>query len=301
LVGLRITVLLVASVLLAVLLACGVALGENITCEPSARENPCLGTQEDDTLRGIANADDFIKGLGGIDTIYGGGFRDNIEGGRGNDTLRGEGGADTLYGDEEQESFDLPYRSNDRLLGGPGNDTLRGGPGNDRVVGGPGNDRINGGIFYGSSMNHGGRDYVHGNDGDDYISSFAESELYGDAGEDDLQSHRGDALLNGGPGNDSLYAGTCTENTTAEAIGGPGEDYFTLLSRCAETSTPVVTVTYLAVDGEHDRISCYPDVNGIERYETVRADPMDTYPDPDPDFPGPAMGRQYCDSLTIVE
>src|SRR5215210_8974674 len=241
--GMRKSVVLLASMLLGMLLVGGVALAANITCEPSTSDDPCRGTPEDDTMRGLARANDFIEGLGGIDTIYGGGFRDNMEGGRGNDTLRGEGGTDTLYGDEKQESFDLPYSSNDRLLGGPGNDTLRGGPGNDRVLGGSGADRIIGGMFAGSPTNHGGHDFVHGNDGDDGVFGYAESELYGEAGDDNLQTYRGEALLNGGPGDDTLYAGTCTENTTAEAIGGPGEDYFTIVTLCAEDrSTPVVTV-----------------------------------------------------------
>lgn len=103
-------ILLLASSVLAVLLASGVAVAVSEQCGGAEK---CVGTQEDDKLLGTRR-DDWIVGRGG------------------NDTLKGFDAGDYLYGSE----------GNDWLLGGDsyGSDQIFGGPGKDRLEGGLGPD-----------------------------------------------------------------------------------------------------------------------------------------------------------------
>ena len=94
--------LLLASVVLVVLLAGGVALAANVK-----------GDENDNVLPGTESRD-TINPFGGNDVVYALG---------GNDDVRHS------YGD-------------DKILGGSGNDTLRGGFDNDEIWGGPGRDLI---------------------------------------------------------------------------------------------------------------------------------------------------------------
>jgi Ca2+-binding RTX toxin-like protein len=98
----RKTVLLLATMALAVLLASGVALAANIK-----------GTEYDDVLTGTSSRD-TVNPFAGNDKVYALG---------GNDDVRHS------YG-------------NDYILGGTEDDTLRGGFGNDHIWGGPGKDLI---------------------------------------------------------------------------------------------------------------------------------------------------------------
>jgi len=81
---------------------------------------------------------DYISGLGGDDTIYGGkGLgRDTLVGGAGGDTVFGGGGDDDLTGGS----------GGDLLFNGAGNDTVRGGSEGDTLWGGGGDDLLTGGI-----------------------------------------------------------------------------------------------------------------------------------------------------------
>lgn len=96
------TVLLLASLAVAVLLASGVALAATVN-----------GSSGDDTLYGTQNKDN-INPFGGRDIVY------------------ALSGADSV-----RHSYD-----NDYILGGRGDDTLRGGFDNDHIWGGPGRDLI---------------------------------------------------------------------------------------------------------------------------------------------------------------
>ena len=98
----RKTILVLASVALAVLLASGIALAATVK-----------GDGNDNVLEGTPNRD-VINPFGGNDTVYAKG---------GNDDVRHS------YG-------------NDKIFGGSGNDTLRGGFDNDEIWGGPGRDLI---------------------------------------------------------------------------------------------------------------------------------------------------------------
>ena len=86
---------------------------------------------------------DVLKGLGGIDFLWGGAGNDELEGGDDRDVLDGGPGDDKLYGGDDH---DVLYggTGRDRLNGDGGNDVLvgqgrlEGGPGNDTILAGPG-------------------------------------------------------------------------------------------------------------------------------------------------------------------
>src|SRR6185369_8669938 len=63
------------------------------------------GTAGDDWLRGYANTNDSISGLGGNDQIAGAAGNDTLDGGLGNDTLAGGDGNDSLQGGEGSDIY----------------------------------------------------------------------------------------------------------------------------------------------------------------------------------------------------
>ena len=111
----RRAILLVATAMVALFTASGVALAVNK-----------IGTDGPDTLQGT-NGDDNLLGKGGNDTLYALAGEDNLLGGSGKDVVLGGNEERALGGDKN-------------LVGGSGNDHVRGGKGSDNVVGGEGND-----------------------------------------------------------------------------------------------------------------------------------------------------------------
>jgi Ca2+-binding RTX toxin-like protein len=109
--GMRRTVLLLASLSLAVLLASGLALaapngGTTTTTIYCKVGTSCQGTSGPDIIYGTPSADviipyagnDIVKAGGGNDEVRHGFGDDYIEGGLGADTLRGGFDRDTIYG-----------------------------------------------------------------------------------------------------------------------------------------------------------------------------------------------------------
>jgi Ca2+-binding RTX toxin-like protein len=134
---------LAIGLLAAVLLALGaatLAVLAAITCPGGS----CLGTDDDDTLRGTAKVD-LITGSGGADTI---------SGGKGNDRLTGDG------------QLDFALDGTDTISGGDGNDNLTGFGGADLLVGGAGGDILEAKEFAGHPP---GVDTVRGGRGNDFI------------------------------------------------------------------------------------------------------------------------------------
>ncbi|WP_238179899.1 tandem-95 repeat protein, partial [Methylobacterium oxalidis] len=145
----------------------------------SAIEGDAEGIPKDDTLNGTTGGE-TINGGAGADQLFGGPGADLIRGGSGDDTLYGEAGSDVLDGGADQ----------DQLYGGSGNDVLYGRDGNDGLNGNEGDDRL-----YGEA----GMDNLNGGAGDDLLE--------GGADDDTLQDTDGGTdTLQGGDGNDSLYA-----------------------------------------------------------------------------------------------
>ena len=110
----RRTILLVATMILTLLVASGVAWAVNK-----------IGTDGPDTLRGT-NGDDNLIGKGGNDRLFGLHGRDTLLGGPGKDWV---------------DTHPTESRTGEKnLLGGPGNDIVWGGWSSDKVVGEGGND-----------------------------------------------------------------------------------------------------------------------------------------------------------------
>jgi Ca2+-binding RTX toxin-like protein len=101
---------IVATCLLALVAASGVALAVDKQCTPNVR---CVGTDGGDTLLGTSGPDD-ISGLRARDFLYGFGGSDRLFGGKGSDELTGG------YATNEYSSDD--DGANDTLTGGTGSD-----------------------------------------------------------------------------------------------------------------------------------------------------------------------------------
>ena len=137
-------------------------------------------------------------------------FAQSITGNAGANTINGGGGDDALYGG----------LGNDRLYGGTGNDTIDGGTTNDRMVGGAGDDKYrvdNVGDKVTETVGE-GTDTVYAtvsytlNTGSEVESLRTSNEAATTAinftGNEYAQTLVGNAginVLNGGPGNDTLY------------------------------------------------------------------------------------------------
>lgn len=193
------------------------------------------------------SGNDTLVGADGNDGLYGGGGEDRLLGMGGADRLLGMGGADRLFGGA----------GHDMLFGGAGNDILEGGDGDDILVADAGNDTLRGGAGADQmiasensrfesrvSLEGGGLVMVaFGGEGDDTISgAFGASTLHGGAGDDYLS---GNVLLGadiqGGAGNDNIYAGVANEDNIAmlgpdagtvlvasTIQGGDGGDYISI-------------------------------------------------------------------------
>ena len=179
------------------------------------------GTQYNDVLRGsIGN--NTLNGGAGNDTLVGGDGSDTLNGGAGNDTLIAGIGTQTLYGGA----------GNDTLIGSVGNDILN--PGYsvgslDTVYGGGTNNILQ--VDY-SSKTDGGI-YLQGNVGQNHIhdnatgktlvqySGIQNFNITGSQLSDTLFGGTGNNILNGGAGDDQLWAGNGGNNTLN---GGTGDD-----------------------------------------------------------------------------
>jgi len=159
----RTTILVVAAMAVAMLMAGGVAWAATIQC-PNATTplgNPfCEGTNDPDTMHGTAQGDGMYGKAGG-DTIYGYRGEDGIRGEEGPDKIYGGPGFDTLEAsgeDPDGSSWGQEGASTDYVHGGSARDLLRGGfeqGGVDRLYGEKGDD----GIFVAQRI-----DFLYSND-----------------------------------------------------------------------------------------------------------------------------------------
>jgi hypothetical protein len=101
--------LILATTLLGVMVLSGAALAASKMCS----NNPCVGTNGPDRLKGNA-AKNEIRGLRGADYIAGKQSADDLYGNRGQDEVRAGNGRDRVFGG----------RGRDHLYGGGGNDTM---------------------------------------------------------------------------------------------------------------------------------------------------------------------------------
>ena len=118
--GMKRIMLLIASMMLALLLAAGVAFAQDGVSKICNTD--CRGTDRDDQLTGTSKAN-AIEGRNGADQIEGNGAKD---------TLNGNLGADAIYGGNGE----------DKLYGGGNDDYMQGGIKRDYISTGSGDDVI---------------------------------------------------------------------------------------------------------------------------------------------------------------
>ena len=188
-------------------------------------------------LEGVATADlqanDFIFGGEGDQSVFGTNQADDLFGGDGNDTLTGNAGDDRLFGEAGNDVFRVGFPGMQLYDGGVGTDTvsyifgggvdvdLETGAGStpgatatydntlvsiENVAGSNGPDRIAGDAA--NNVLAGGRaeDVLFGRGGNDTLNGGRENDqLFGGTGNDRLFGGLDDDLLVGGGGNDMLF------------------------------------------------------------------------------------------------
>ena len=218
--------------------------------DPMTYPTTLIGGAGDDVLTGGAGLDhidtgdgndkaygnaggDVITGGAGRDSIWGGIGDDNINAGAGNDRVSGEVGKDVIAGE----------KGNDAIYGGPnedvvhdsgGTNTIDLGEGNDsapklfgggEVRGGPGDDvvvAVGGARVFGDDGNDKLQSWwVDGGAGNDTLDGLmGDDEIRGGAGDDVLRGYDGADVLSGDAGNDALFGGVGTD----ALLGGDGND-----------------------------------------------------------------------------
>lgn len=167
-----------------------------------------------------AGDNDILFGGNGNDSIYGDGGGDWLSGGEGTDRLVGGVGSDTLFGDGDGDFLSAGDQfgnsspaDHDVLDGGDGDDSLEGGAGLNLMFGGAGNDSLYNGT---------GATIAFGGEGNDkfWATASGHSEVYGEAGNDNLRGGQGESHLDGGEGDDLLRGGAGAD----VLIGGAGND-----------------------------------------------------------------------------
>jgi Ca2+-binding RTX toxin-like protein len=124
--------------------------------QPRVIEHTLIGTDCDDVLRPRAGVRIFaIRGLGGNDTIHGGGLSEVIQGGPGSDTIFAGRGSDTIRGGDDGDRL-FAGSGDDFIFGEDGEDMLIGGPGADKVFAGAGDDLVRGGTTVDVLQGNGG-------------------------------------------------------------------------------------------------------------------------------------------------
>jgi len=93
-------VLAVGAIMLTLAAGTALAAGDSILRNCYEDEDPCLGSDNPETIVGTEGPD-TIKAMAGDDKVYGQKDMDVIYGGSGNDHLLGELGYDTIYGGGE--------------------------------------------------------------------------------------------------------------------------------------------------------------------------------------------------------
>jgi Ca2+-binding RTX toxin-like protein len=190
-----------------------------------------IGGSGADQLTGDAG-DNLLVGGAGDDTLVGGAGNDTIEGGPGADHLTGGDGTDTLSyaGDSTGVVVDLAANTAsggeatgdvlggfEHVTGGAGDDSLTGDAGDNVLVGGAGDDTLEGAA---------GNDTLFGGAGSDTLEGGADNDVLVGGADNQTATGTGD-VLDGGPGQDTLFTGDETDGDAVDTVtGGSGDDAF---------------------------------------------------------------------------
>jgi Ca2+-binding RTX toxin-like protein len=133
------TMLLIASIMLALLVAAGVALAQDGVSKIC--NSNCSGTDGDDQLSGTSKRN-AIEGRNGADQIEGNGAKDTLNGNLGADAVYGGNGEDKVYGGGNDDYMQAGIKS-DYIGTGSGNDVIAAKDGfRDQIYCGSNYDRV---------------------------------------------------------------------------------------------------------------------------------------------------------------
>ncbi|MEX0618115.1 MAG: Ig-like domain-containing protein, partial [Pseudohongiellaceae bacterium] len=192
--------------------------GGNNPLASGAGNNNAQGGQEGDTIVG-GEGNDVLIGKKGNDTLSGVAGLDVLEGDHGEDVLSGGADADLLDGG----------MGDDLVQGDDGDDILAGDKGSDILLGGAGNDVLLGdGKTKGNGKNWGKDNPGNGKNG----NANAEWQDWATLNDGNSQAEPADDYLDGGSGNDRIFAGqgndvglyNVLENTGANDTYDGGSD-----------------------------------------------------------------------------
>ncbi|TCL08021.1 Ca2+-binding RTX toxin-like protein [Shimia isoporae] len=219
-------------------------------------------TQADDTFIGSKDAENYMHGYSGDDTLIGGNLSDTLEGGYGNDSIFAGAGDDIIYGTLDTnlytahsdtidggdgiDTFSLQYEWLDSLIDLTNSQPTHNGSTHhftdvENVIASWGDDTIIGSDVANKIEGSGGDDFLFGGIGDDtLLGGFDSDQMYGGADNDRLEGGDGWDLLEGGDGKDvlrgddgydTLIGGTGADilhggNGNDTAFGGQGSDRF---------------------------------------------------------------------------
>ena len=155
----------------------------------------------------------------------------------GDDNLAGQGDDDRLFGEQGDDILDggqggccpeAPNTGDDLLYGGPGNDDL-----------------------HTSDYPTNGNE-LHGEEGEDRLYVWSGGWAYGGNGNDEIYQYGGDAVLDGGNGDDRIvnWDDGGVSNETVEMIGGRGDDSLVSLDPLGTTHMDGGSGEDLCLDGD---------------------------------------------------
>lgn len=133
--------------------------GNGLSITGGEADDYLYGSNGENTIRGGAG-NDFIQSFDGDDYLVGGGLSDTIVLGDGNDLVEAGDGNDLVWGQDGQNTIDAGLGS-DIVIGGLDDDSIFGGSGQfrDYLVGNEGDDTIDGGsgddLIYGDDVDPG--------------------------------------------------------------------------------------------------------------------------------------------------
>jgi Ca2+-binding RTX toxin-like protein len=228
-----------------------------------------IGTAGNDFLPGGIFSDD-IYGLGGLDTLDGGGGgNDSLFGGSGNDSIRGNSATVITYGGQDNDNIEGSGFA-DAIFGDLGNDIITGQGGVDQISGLDGNDFISGADGSDSLFGNIGNDTLRGGTGNDSLYGGQNNDrLEGNANNDYLQGNLGGDTLIGGAGNDQFiidaeggavdvvtdFTGNLTSVDTITVFNAPG--HFAAAVNSDMQLRFSNGVTFAVIQGRADLVAAY--------------------------------------------
>ncbi|WP_293682104.1 right-handed parallel beta-helix repeat-containing protein, partial [uncultured Phenylobacterium sp.] len=223
------------------------------TAVTSAVSRTLLGSEEDLSLKGVANADGGGNGLdnalvgnSGNNRLFGAGGDDVIEGGAGDDVLDGGAGVDTASYEHAKGSVTVNLLKGFSKTYGAGQDTYRG---VENVTGSAYSDTLSGDAGKNVLAGGGGSDRLIGNGGADTMTGGAGADMFFYNALNDSKATARDTILDfNRAAGDTIHLRNIDANANR-----PGDQAFTLVhgfTKVAGQLTVTLEVDHYAVRGD---------------------------------------------------